>query len=1097
MPEEGGKRKPVVSKGLQATVRERPLVINLNAASLHELRLNGRVDGVECDFLIDTGATHSVMHSKMLEPRTRHKIQPCHALIRSVSGETIPVLGRVQVNIQIGNLSLQHHLFVADIDFDCILGMDFLKNQDCAIDFSRRTFRVKNQKVSIAVALCEGVPRGTPASTTPLPPLQALNERSSHRLQPAQQKILNDLLTKNSAVFSLGPTDQGRTSLRRHRIDTADVPPIKQAARRIPFARRNEALQLVEEMAQQGVIRPSKSPWCSPVVLVKKKDGSTRFCVDYRQVNEATKKDSYPLPRIDLILEALAGSKWFATLDLQSGYWQVEMDESSREKTAFTCGNGLWEFTVMPFGLCNAPATFQRLMEEVLAGIPYTTCLVYLDDIIVHAATFEELIERLQLIFDRLRDAGLKLSPTKCELCQESVQYLGHIVSAEGSSPDPGKIDTVQQWPQPRNRKEVQSFLGLCAYYRRFVKNFSHVAKPLHHLTEKSQRFLWDERCEAAFTQLKTLLTNAPILSQPRLELPFILDTDASHHAMGAVLSQKIDGEERVIEYYSKTFNRAELNYCVTRKELLAVVRAVKHFQPYLLGRHFVLRTDHASLRWLMNFREPEGQVARWIQCLQEYDFDIVHRPGRQHGNADALSRRPCLDRECRYCQRLEQREEVNVRVTQVQTDFAAIQKEDPTLGLVHQWLQEGKPTKEEIRALSPEAKAYWSMWSTIFLCDEKACRHISHNRDDDHQLLVPRSRVKDLLVLAHDSPIGGHYGFRKTLQKVKKQFYWPNCSRDVEDYCRTCSTCQARSGPRTRQRSSLQICNSGAPFERVAVDILGPLPETERGKRYILVVMDYFTKWPEAIAIPDQTAETVAEACIEHVFSRFGAPMQLHSDQGRNFEASVFQETMRLFGIDKTRTTALHPQSDGMVERFNRTILDYLAKFVNDNQRDWDTLLPFLLMSYRSAVHETTKNTPARLVFGRELRLPIALCYGFPPQTQTPPDVYIDMLMQRLQKIHDYNRMELEATSRRMKDRYDLKSNTNVLEVGTLVWLYAPKRTVGRCPKLQMSWEGPYEVLETLSPVTYRIRHQQKARAKTIVVHRDRLARYLTRQSP
>lgn len=1052
------------------------------------------MDGIPCNILVDTGATHSVMHPRLMGQGTKRRIQPCHAQIRSVSGETIPVAGEIQVTIQIGEMNIEHRLLLANISYECILGMDFLWRHGCAIDFSRHTFRVKDQEVTIRAMTYEGATAKSPQATRLPPVLRALYERSIPRLQPLQQEILNDLLNRNAAVFSLSATDQGRTSLRRHKIDTGGVPPIKQPARRIPFARRDEALRLVEEMSRQGIIRPSKSPWCSPVVLVKKKNGTTRFCVDYRRLNEVTKKDSYPLPRIDLILEALAGSAWFATLDLQSGYWQVEMDEPSREKTAFTCGGGLWEFNVMPFGLCNAPATFQRLMEEVLGGIPFTTCLVYLDDIIVHAATFEELTERLQVIFDRLREAGLKLSPTKCELFQESVQYLGHIISATGSSPDPGKVDAVMKWPQPRNRTEVQSFLGLCAYYRRFVKDFSSVAKPLHQLSEKNRKFLWDERCTAAFDQLKTLLTNAPILRQPRLELPFILDTDASYHAMGAVLSQKFDDKECVIEYYSKTFNRAEINYCVTRKELLAVVRAVKHFQPYLLGRPFLLRTDHASLRWLMNFKEPEGQVARWIQCLQEYEFDIAHRPGRQHGNADALSRRPCLHHECRYCMRLEQREEVNVRVTQVQTDFATIQREDPTLGLVHQWLEGERPPKDEIRALSPEAKAYWSMWSTIFLCEGKACRHISQNRDDDHQLLVPKSQVKEVVSFAHDSPVGGHFGFRRTLQKVKKQFYWPNCSSDVEDYCRTCSTCQARSGPRTRQRSRLQICNSGAPFERVAVDILGPLPETERGKRYILVVMDYFTKWPEAIAIPDQTAETVAEACIEHVFSRFGAPMQLHSDQGRNFEAAVFQETMRLFGIDKTRTTALHPQSDGMVERFNRTILNYLAKFVNDNQRDWDTLLPFLLMSYRSAVHESTKNTPARLVFGRELRLPIGLCYGFPPETQTPPDEYVDMLMQRLQKIHDYNRLELEATSRRMKDRYDLKSNTNVLEVGTLVWLYAPKRTVGRCPKLQMNWEGPYEVLEILGPVTYRIRHQQKARARTIVVHRDRLARYLVR---
>lgn len=1020
-------------------------------------------------------------------------------MIRSVTGELTPVRGLLDVSIRLRRMTLSHTTYVADIDHNCLLGMDFLQRNNCCIDFAQGFLKVKNTKVNFVDTSSQwkknlscGVTRLTVESNVPTTndSLRELHERSIMSLDAEQQRKLWTLLVENKSVFSSSSADLGRTSRHEHRIDTGEASPIKQTPRRLPYARRDEAEKLVREMLEQGVIKPSESPWCSPVVLVKKKDGKLRFCVDYRRLNEVTKKDSYPLPRIDLILEALAGSEWFATLDLQSGYWQVELEETAREKTAFSFGQGLYEFNVMPFGLCNAPATFQRLMERVLSNIPYATCLVYLDDVLVHAKTFEELLDKLKLVFGRLQAAGLKLSPTKCDLCQKSVKYLGHVISTTGISPDPEKVVAVSDWPTPRSQRDVRSFIGLCGYYRRFICDFSRVARPLHQLTEKNRRFAWDEECDRAFQKLKGLLITAPILCQPRLELPFILDTDASQHAMGAVLSQNIDGGERVVEYYSKTFNRAEQNYCVTRRELLAVVRSVKHFEPYLLGRHFVLRTDHASLKWLMNFREPEGQVARWIQRLQEFNFDVIHRSGAKHANADALSRRPCTTSGCRYCSRLEEQHILRIRLVGINDDFLETQKADPVLGLVHEWLsQESRPTREEISGLAPSLKAYWNMWSTLFLCEGKVCRHVSQSVDDHHQLLVPRGSIKDVINLAHSSPTGGHFGIQKTLQKVKQQFYWVDCARDVENYCQCCTTCQARNGPRRKQRSELKIYDVGAPFERVAIDILGPLPTTERNNRYVLVMMDYFTKWPEAIAIPNQTAETVAEALVQQVFSRFGAPLQLHSDQGRNFESAVFQEVMRLFGISKTRTSPLHPQSDGMVERFNRTILGYLAKFVDDHQRNWDLYVPLLLMSYRTAVHDSTKQTPAMLLFGRELRMPTGLAYGYPPGRQVSTHLYVEELIARLQRIHDFNRDALHNTSRKMKDRYDLRANTRSLAVGTLTWLYAPKRTVGKCPKLQRDWEGPYEILAVINDVLYKVRRRGKM--KVITVHRDRLMPY------
>ncbi|GBM26318.1 Retrovirus-related Pol polyprotein from transposon 297 [Araneus ventricosus] len=397
----------------------------------------------------------------------------------------------------------------------------------------------------------------------------------------------------------------------QHRINTGDHPPIKQYPRRLPLARKEEADNLVKEMVDNGIIEESSGPWASPIVLVKKKDGSTRFCVDYRKLNEITKKDSYPLPRIDDTLDALNGSQWFTTLDLKSGYWQVEIRPEDREKTAFTTGQGLWQFKVMPFGLCNAPATFERLMETVLRGLSSEACLVYLDDIIIVGRTFEEHLNNLREVFQRLQKANLKLNPKKCRFFQKEVAYLGHVTSAEGVKTDPEKIKAVVVWPRPDKIHDLRSFLGLCTYYRRFVRNFSAIARPLHKLTEAKSNFNWTDECEKSFNSLKQALTSSPILTYPRTDKDFILDTDASNEGIGAVLSQNTGNEERVIAYFSKSLGKPERNYCVTRKELLAIVKSIEHFHHYLYGRKFPLRTDHASLRWLLNFKEPEGQIAR------------------------------------------------------------------------------------------------------------------------------------------------------------------------------------------------------------------------------------------------------------------------------------------------------------------------------------------------------------------------------------------------------------------------------------------------------------------------------------------------------
>ncbi|GFX32226.1 retrovirus-related Pol polyprotein from transposon 412 [Trichonephila clavipes] len=956
-------------------------------------------------------------------------------------GEKIDIHGKLKVKIQFGDTTYQHAVYVADIADPFILGLDFLKEHGFTLDFNKNELRSIHEEVTIfkiehrtesirqvtsnenitipprteiivpgyigndvsfnsgLIGTAENKANGLLIASTlvdlsrkTIPvricnvtekprvfqkgevlatcsPVTCVCKSSSLLLSNSPQQLTPDLLEnaelspeqKSSAerlfqefedVFSRNSSDIGHTTVTQHRIDTADHPPIKQHPRRLPFAKQEEVGTLLREMQENDIIEPSSSPWASPIVLVRKKDGSTRFCVDYRKLNDVTKKDSYPLPRIDDTLDTLSGHKWFSTLDLKSGYWQVEIHPEDREK------------------------------QHSLPAKDYG-----------RGRTFEEHLQNIRKVLSKLSDANLKLNPSKCKFFQKEVNYLGHIISAEGVRTDPEKVSAVKNWKRPENLRELRSFLELCTYYRKFVKGFSNIARPLHKLTESKQKFQWTKECEDSFLQLKEALTSSPILIYPQPDKPFILDTDASNESVGAVLSQEIDGQERVVAYWSKCLSKPERNYCVTRKELLAIVKAIEHFHHYLYGQKFLLRTDHASLTWLMNFRNTEGQVARWIQRLNEYYFDIRHRKGSSHGNADALSRRPCPEN-CRHCSRVETKYDYAIR--QITTSTATPpdpwsdekvredQMADPDIKPLIEFMESSsnKPSWQDISAYSPTTKQYWALWNSLHLRNGVLYRKFESEDGKTFrwQLVLPRSRIPEVLKELHGSPTGGHFGVMKTLHRVRERFCWGKVRADVEQWCKSCDACSARKGPKIRSRGKLHRYNVGAPFERIAFDILGPLPRTASGNKYLLVVIDYFTKWPEVYPIPDQEAPTVAEAVVQHWISRYGVPLQIHSDQGRNFVSAVLKGVCELLGIDKTKTTPLHPQSDGMVERFNRTILNNLSLMVSKNQQDWDQKVPLFLLAYRSAVHETTGYSPSQMLFGRDLRLPCDLLFGRPP---------------------------------------------------------------------------------------------------------------------
>ncbi|KAL0202037.1 hypothetical protein M9458_000055, partial [Cirrhinus mrigala] len=916
------------------------------------------------------------------------------------------------------------------------------------------------------------------ASTAELPPADSCPTVVLSHLQPLQNSVSLRSCFVLTDVFSTGPTDLGRTNLVQHDIQTRPGPPVKQQPRRMAFEKQQSADEQIQQNLDAGLASPSNSCWASPIVMVRKKDQTYRLCVDYRALNERTIKDAYPLPRIQDTLDTLSTAKWFSTLDLASGYWRVELTPQARQAAAFCSRKGLFAWNVMPFGLCNAPATFQRLMDRVLAGMQWEICLVYLDDIIVLGKDVKEMLQRLAQVFERLRQANLQLKLAKCCLFRRQVVYLDHIVSENGIATDPEKVQKIQEWPEPMSVNEVRQFVGLASYYRRFVKDFATVTKPLHNLLRKHARFHWTPESQQAFDKLKELLTTAPILGYPMDSSDLILDTDASNFGIGAVLSQLQQGEERVLAYGSRSLTPTEQNYCTTRRELLAVVEFTTHFRQYLLGRSFTVRTDHSSLQWLIRMREPEGQLARWLEKVGEYDFKVVHRPGHCHENADVLSRRPCRSTcpcnlnpilsspqlchqavQCDFDDELVNNvpaavspESCQVGVVQpaitastssfsgwTTEELCAAQAADPDIAPIKRWMKESEErlSWEDVSPCSPAKKAYWSQCQRLYLKDDILVRRYYLNEGPEFypQIVLLQVFRKSVIHQMHEGPVGGHFGVERTLSRLQTRYYWYKMREDVSLWCRTCTSCAAKARPLKRPQAPMGTVRVGAPMERIAVDLMGPMNETERFNRYILVAQDYFTKWVEAYPLPNDQAS-------------------LNSDQGTNFESEVFQTMCELLDIDKTRTTPFRPQ-------FNATLQKILATTSERCHWEWDLMVPYAVMAYRATKHSSTGFTPNMMLFGREITEPIDLVAGKPPNdtlTQSIPQ-YVVQMRERLELAHQVARDALGQSVECAKKQYDKRAARIRYKVGDAVWylVKGTKRVKNKIRKFLPNYDGPY----------------------------------------
>ena len=733
---------------------------------------------------------------------------------------------------------------------------------------------------------------------------------SNSNLSDEQKRQLLVFLGKNRDVFATNTAELGHTQYFPHRIETGDANPVRKRPYRVTPEQRLEIERQTDDLEKHGIISQSNTLWQSPVVLVKKKNGEYRFAVDFRGVNKVTKPMNFPITHFQDVVDSLGQSKsnFYSVLDMAQGFFQISLDPETKDRTGFVTHQGVYEFNRLPFGLMNSSSAFSLVLNEVLRGINYKYALVYIDDCLIFSQTFEEHLHHLSEVFKRFRKANLRLKPSKCMFAAKEVKFLGHIFTQDGLSVDPGKVTAVTEYPCPKNQTDVRSFIGLANYYRRFVKDFAKIARPLNDLLKKDVMFVWSESCENAFQTLKERLTMAPILAFPDFEKEFILYTDASHLAISFILGQKDDsGREKVISYGGRALRQAEKNWGISDLEGLALVEGIRYYHTYLASHKFTVITDHIALRTLKDNR-MNSRLGRWAVFLQGYQYDVVHKPGKLHTNADSLSRRKyettaesnnddCDDVviDPQVCSvhvesnvteyKLEFVEEKQAQVNStkaVKTDvlsemICAIDTYENLDPMQHMFSIHDL-TKEKLREAQVKDASFGPMFdykenlkvpddrndanrlvseAQFYEVEDGILYHFYHPRSKGHkwenvkkQLAVPLVFRDSVLKSYHDALMGGHFGIERTYEAIRIKFFWPSMYKDIKIYCQSCEACQQAKRHVHHKKALLQPLPVGDVFSRIHVDILGPLPKTDDGYKYVLLVVDSFTKWCEAFPL-------------------------------------------------------------------------------------------------------------------------------------------------------------------------------------------------------------------------------------------------------
>lgn len=883
--------------------------------------------------IVDSGSDLSLISTKLTKELGLTPSPKTGISLIMANEESHQPHGQVQVSLRLpGQMEpFLWNLLVLDAHrYDLLLGSDWLEHFQVIVNHGKRTLEFQQGGRTLEVEMMnrnqtlEGSPSllvewtKSPSDLTTAVP----EARLAKILESARDLFVEDLKEApgtDLVCHSIHVTDDRPVNCRPYRMGPADLRILD---------------DLLDDMLAKGVITPSNAPYAFPVVLAEKEDGRNgkRFCVNYKLLNAKTIRDVMPLPRQDDLLDRFAGCVVFSHLDLHSGFWQVRMNPADIPKTTFTTYRGNYAFRVMPFGLTNAPATFQRLMNSVLQPCLGKFVEVYLDDIIIYSRTTEEHLSHLAAVFDLLRGAQLRMKRAKCRFGESELIFLGHRVSKDGVGTDPAKCLAIREAPVPKSVSQLRSFLGLASYYRRFVQNFAEIATPLHLLLRKGTPWIWGPDQRAAFDTLRESLSDPPVLAHPQFDQPFLVYTDASDFALGAVLAQNFELGERPIAYLSRGLSDAEKNYTTTEKECLSAIVALKRWKPYLQAAKLTLFTDHAALLYLLNYPSPTGRLARWYFELSQFSLDVRHRPGKGNVVADYLSRNVPLEL----------------------YELTAAEAPTDTLTLARAALS-GKKVPEHMTAGQRR-----NLCKRYFL--DSLGRLMKRRAQNRHVPVIedPEMRRRYLQV-AHERY--GHLGVNSTYKLLAERLWWPELYQECKAYVLTCHSCQVHSREPPDPAPPARVPD-WQRLECFAVDYLGPLPPSATGKIYLIVAVDQASRFPWAQATTEADAGSTRNFLLE-LFSLVGAPKAVLTDNGRHFRNATVEALLTAFGVVHYYTPTYHPQSNGRVERLNGMILQGLRKLTQGAYSDWERHLPKVLMGIRMRVHEATGISPYESLYG------------------------------------------------------------------------------------------------------------------------------------
>lgn len=852
---------------------------------------------------------------------------------------------------------------------------------------------------------------------------------------------LLELLNEHRDCFAFSTRELGKTSVTEMRIKLNDLTPVTYRPYRLSLSEREKVCKIVNELLSNNIIRESSSEYASPIILVAKKNGDLRLCVDYRALNRKTIKDKYPMPLIEDQIDNLQGQKYFTTLDLTQGYHQIPMSEESKHLTAFVTPDGHFEYNRMPFGLTNAPAVFQRMVHSLLNKNKVPGVMAYMDDIVIGSKTVEEGVEKLRLVLRILREADLTLNLQKCHFFKTKIEYLGFEVSSDGIRPGSRKTDAVVAFPTPRNPREVRQFIGLASFFRKFVRNFATIARPLTSLTRANASWVWGEEQAIAFSKIKGILTTRPVLAIFNPNCLTEVHTDASQLGIGGVLLQREDEKLplKAIAYFSRQTSVEEQHLHSYELETLAVVMSLNRFRVYLLGIQFKVVTDCNALRTTLTKRDLVPRIARWWLLVQDYDFSVEYRPGTQLQHADSLSRNPLPNTD-------DETLELDIlSVIQDDHSLLATQLSDPNLKLIKCILDKNCAEAKDIH-------------NNYTLKDGKIYRKVG----DELKWAVPRDARWKICLLCHDE--SGHFSFEKTLEKMRRDYWFRGMARFARKYVRACIPCAYAKEPSGKKQGLLHpIPKPSTPFECIHIDHLGPFVRSKTGNTYILGIIDSFSKFIILRAVRNTKSRTSIQVMRDFI-GLFGSPKVVISDRGTSFTSAEFKKFMDSHQIKHVKNAVATPRANGQIERYNRSILSSLTALnIDKDDRNWDSDLSNVQWSLNNTLNKAIGKTPAQIVFGKDT---VNLAEG-----------HLHEISNNLELNENINETREEVSSHinkqqeMMKARFDKKRCVaNKYKVGDLVMVLKSKSNVGNSNKLVPPYSGPYRVSAVLGNDRYEV---------------------------